>query len=181
MSRIGKRPIAIPNGVDIKVTDGLATVKGPKGQLETRMPNHVSFSQEDGQYLVSRDNDSGDARAAQGLARTLISNMIQGVTDGFSRKLLIEGVGYRAENRGDAYVLLSLGYSHQILYRLADGLTAAIDNRENSITISGIDKQKVGMAAAEIRALRPPEPYKGKGVRYSDEVIRRKEGKSRGK
>jgi len=181
MSRIGKRPIAIPSGVDIKVSDGLVSVKGKNGQLETRMPNLVTFSQEDGQLTVARDNDSGDARASQGLARTLIHNMVQGVTEGFSRKLLVEGVGYRAENRGDNYVLLSLGYSHQILYRLADGLTATIDARANSITISGIDKQKVGMAAAEIRSLRPPEPYKGKGVRYSDETIRRKEGKSRGK
>lgn len=181
MSRIGKRPIAIPSGVDIKVEDGLATVKGPKGQLQTAMPSHVNFNLENGEFVVARENDSGDARAAQGLARTLIHNMVTGVTDGYTRKLIIEGVGYRSENRGDQYVLLSLGYSHQILYRLADGLTATIENRENSITISGIDKQKVGMAAAEIRAMRPPEPYKGKGVRYSDEVIRRKEGKSRGK
>lgn len=181
MSRIGKRPIAIPNGVDIQVDESVISVKGKNGTLSARMPNHVSFSQEEGTFVVARDNDSGDARAAQGLARTLINNMVVGVSEGFKRKLIIEGVGYRAENRGDNYVLLSLGYSHQILYRLADGLTATIDAKENSITLSGNDKQVLGMAAAEIRSLRPPEPYKGKGVRYSDEIVRRKEGKSRSK
>lgn len=178
MSRIGKRPIAIPAGVDIKISDDVISVKGSKGELETKMPNLVSFSQDDGEFTVVRDNDSRDARASQGLARTLIANMVQGVSEGFTRKLIVEGVGYRAENRGDQYLLLNLGFSHPILYRLADGLSATIDNRENSITISGIDRQKVGQAAADIRALRPPEPYKGKGVRYSDETIRRKEGKT---
>lgn len=178
MSRIGKRPIAIPAGVDIKVSEGVVSVKGGKGELETRMPNLVSFTQEDGEFTVVRDNDSRDARASQGLARTLISNMVKGVSEGFTRKLMIEGVGYRAENRGDQYLLLNLGYSHPILYRLADGLSATIDARENSITIAGIDRQQVGQAAADIRSFRPPEPYKGKGVRYSDEVVRRKEGKT---
>lgn len=178
MSRIGKRPIAIPAGVDIKVSEGLISVKGGKGELETQMPNLVSFTQEDGEFTVVRDNDSRDARASQGLARTLVANMVQGVNEGFTRKLLIEGVGYRAENRGDNYLLLNLGFSHPILYRLADGLSATIDARENSITVAGIDRQKVGQAAADIRSFRPPEPYKGKGVRYSDEVIRRKEGKT---
>lgn len=178
MSRIGKRPIAIPAGVDIKVSEGVVSVKGGKGELETRMPNLVSFTQEDGEFTVLRDNDSRDARASQGLARTLISNMVKGVSEGFTRKLMIEGVGYRAENRGDQYLLLNLGYSHPILYRLADGLSATIDARENSITIAGIDRQQVGQAAADIRSFRPPEPYKGKGVRYSDEVVRRKEGKT---
>lgn len=178
MSRIGKRPIAIPAGVDIKVSEGVVSVKGGKGELETRMPNLVSFTQEDGEFTVVRDNDSRDARASQGLARTLVANMVEGVNQGFSRKLLIEGVGYRAENRGDQYLLLNLGFSHPILYRLADGLSATIDTRENSITVNGIDRQKVGQAAADIRAFRPPEPYKGKGVRYSDEVVRRKEGKT---
>lgn len=178
MSRIGKRPIAIPAGVDIKISEGAISVKGSKGELETTMPNLVSFSQEDGAFTVSRDDDSRDARSSQGLARTLIANMVQGVSEGFTRTLIVEGVGYRAENRGDQYLLLNLGYSHPILYRLADGLSATIDNRANSITIAGIDRQKVGQAAADIRALRPPEPYKGKGVRYSDETIRRKEGKT---
>jgi|SRR5690625_131447 len=178
MSRIGKRPIAIPAGVDIKVSEGVVSVKGGKGELETRMPNLVSFTHEDGEFTVVRDNDSRDARASQGLARTLISNMVKGVSEGFTRKLMIEGVGYRAENRGDQYLLLNLGYSHPILYRLADGLSATIDARENSITIAGIDRQQVGQAAADIRSFRPPEPYKGKGVRYSDEVVRRKEGKT---
>lgn len=178
MSRIGKVPIAIPAGVDIKVSEGVVSIKGAKGELETRMPNLVSFTQDDGEFTVSRDDDSRDARSSQGLARTLVANMVQGVSEGFTRTLIIEGVGYRAENRGDQYLLLNLGFSHPILYRLADGLAATIDTRANTITIAGIDRQQVGQAAADIRSLRPPEPYKGKGVRYSDEVVRRKEGKT---
>lgn len=181
MSRIGKRPIAIPGGVDIQIENGVVTVKGKNGQLSERMPAHVNFSIEDGNFTVTRVDDSADARAAQGLARTLVANMVTGVAEGFTRKLMVEGVGFRSELRGDRWILLSLGYSHQILYKLPEGVKAAVDAKENSITLTGAAKQVLGMAAAEIRSLRPPEPYKGKGVRYADEVIRRKEGKSRSK
>lgn len=181
MSRIGKRPIAIPAGVDIQIENGVVTVKGKNGQLSERMPAHVTFTLENGTFTVARDNDSADARAAQGLARTLVANMVTGVSQGFTRKLIVDGVGFRSELRGDQWLLLSLGFSHQILYKLPVGVKAAIDAKENSITLTGANKQSLGMAAAEIRSLRPPEPYKGKGVRYADEVIRRKEGKSRSK
>lgn len=181
MSRIGKRPIAVPAGVDIQIENGVVTVKGKNGQLSERMPALVSFNLENGNFTVDRENDSADARAAQGLARTLVANMVTGASQGFTRKLMVEGVGFRSELRGDRWILLSLGYSHQILYKFPEGVTAAVDNKENSITLSSANKQALGMAAAEIRSLRPPEPYKGKGVRYADEVIRRKEGKSRSK
>lgn len=181
MSRIGKRPVAIPNGIDIQIAEGLVTVKGSKGELSSALPEGVAVETKDGELTVSRLDDTSACRASQGLARTLVANMVEGVSTGFQKKLIVDGVGYRAENRGDHYVLLTLGFSHPVLYRLADGLSATIDARENSIVIAGTDKQKVGMAAAEIRSLRPPEPYKGKGIRYSDEVIRRKEGKAAGK
>lgn len=181
MSRIGKRPVAVPQGVDIRLDGTLVTVKGKNGELQQRLPETVEVKLEDGQFVVERQDDSRGAREAHGLARTLISNMVTGVSEGFSVKLLIEGVGYRAELRGDNYILFTLGYSHPILFRLPDGLSAEINPKENSVTVSGADKQVVGTAAAKIRGLRPPEPYKGKGIRYATERIRRKEGKARSK
>ena len=181
MSRIGKRPVEIPTGVDIKIDGNVVTVQAKGVTLQEQMPNGVTLSREDGSFVVERVDESREARAAHGLARTLIANMVQGVTSGFSRKLKIDGVGYRAELRGDRYILFTLGYSHPILYRVPEGLTAAVDAKENSVTLTGANKQLLGAAAAEIRGLRPPEPYKGKGVRYIDETIRRKEGKAGGK
>lgn len=181
MSRIGKQPVTIPDKVNVSVDGAFVSVKGPLGELSETLPELVTTTVEGSEVTVARADESRLARAAHGLARTLVANMVEGVSNGFARKVLIEGVGYRAEMKGDRWILFTLGYSHPILYELADGLKAAIDNKENSVTITGASKQLVGATAAEIRALRPPEPYKGKGVRYSDEVIRRKEGKSAGK
>lgn len=177
MSRIGKQPISIPTGVKISVKDSIVTVKGAKGELFERIPGLVSVKEDDATLYVSRDDDSRGARANQGLVRSLIANMVQGVSTGFDRTLIINGIGYRAELKGN-YIFFLLGYSHPILYELPAGITAVVDRKANSIKISGASKQVVGATAAEIRAMRPPEPYKGKGVRYIDEVIRRKEGKS---
>lgn len=181
MSRIGKQPVTIPDKVKVTVDGTFVSVKGPLGELSETLPENVTTEVEGDELVVSRVDDSRTARSAHGLARTLVANMVNGVATGFSRKVLIEGVGYRAEMKGDRWILFTLGYSHPILYELADGLSAAIDAKENSVTITGSSKQLVGATAAEIRSLRPPEPYKGKGVRYADEVIRRKEGKSAGK
>lgn len=177
MSRIGKLPISIPAGVKITVKDGVATVKGPKGELFERIPGLVNTKEEGGTLVVSRDNDSRGARANQGLVRSLIANMVTGVSSGFEKTLVINGIGYRAELKG-GYIYFLLGYSHPILYELPQGVSAELDRKANTIKLTGASKQVVGATAAEIRAMRPPEPYKGKGVRYIDEVIRRKEGKS---
>lgn len=181
MSRIGKLPITVPAKVTVTLKDDVVSVTGPKGELKERLPSGVEIKFEDGVVRIERQNESRDASAAWGLARTLVNNMVVGVTTGFTRKLMITGVGYRAEMKGSDWVLFSLGYSHPILYQLPAGVTAVVDAKENSVTLSGYNKQVLGAAAAEIRSLRPPEPYKGKGVRYSDETIRRKEGKSSGK
>lgn len=181
MSRIGKKPVVIPDKVSVELTERLMSVKGPKGSLSERLPLGVTVSVDNGQIVVVRNDESREARAAHGLARTLISNMVTGVTQGFTRKLMITGVGYRAESKGSQWLLFSLGYSHPILFELPAGVSAVVDTKENSVSLSGYNKQVLGSVAAEIRGLRPPEPYKGKGVRYSDETIRRKEGKSSGK
>jgi large subunit ribosomal protein L6 len=181
MSRIGKLPIPVPDKVAITIADDVVSVKGPKGELSERMPSGVVLAIESGVLSVDKSEDTRDSRAAWGLARTLVNNMVIGVTDGFTRKLMITGVGYRSELKGDNWVLFTLGYSHPILFQLPEGISAVIDTKENSVTLSGYNKQILGATAAKIRGLRPPEPYKGKGVRYSDEVIRRKEGKSAGK
>jgi large subunit ribosomal protein L6 len=178
MSRIGKVPVEIPDGVDLSIDGRDVTVKGKGGELTRVMPELVSLSQDDRGFVVDRDDDSKPARSAQGLARTLVANMVEGVTNGFERKLMIEGVGFRAEPKGKRWIQFTLGYSHPILYKIPDGLEASIDAKENSLTLKGADKQLLGATSAEIRALRPPEPYKGKGVRYADERIRRKEGKT---
>jgi large subunit ribosomal protein L6 len=179
VSRIGKKPVAIPNGVTIKQADGFVTVKGPKGELRTEVNPEINVAIEGNELVVTRPNDLAAMRSAHGLTRTLINNMVQGVTEGFSRKLDIVGVGFRAEMRGTA-LQLNLGYSHPIMFFPPGEITLAAPTA-TSIVVSGIDKQLVGQIAAKIRSFRPPEPYKGKGVKYQDEQIRRKAGKSAGK
>ena len=181
MSRIGKKPIAVPDKVTVSFSGNTVTANGPKGSLSGLLPQHVRASQTGAEVLVERVDDSREARSAHGLARTLVSNIVTGVSVGFTRNLSITGVGYRAESRGIRFILFHLGYSHPILFELPEGVLATVDGKAGSVALAGPDKQVLGAAAAEIRGLRPPEPYKGKGVRYSDEVIRRKEGKSGGK
>jgi large subunit ribosomal protein L6 len=177
MSRIGKLPITIPSGVEVKVEDGnLVTVKGPKGSLERKLPAEISVAVNDNEVVVTRPSDLKKHRALHGLTRTLVANMVEGVTNGFSKVLEINGVGYRAQKQGKK-LILSLGYSHPVEMEDPEGVESTLEG-QNKITVSGIDKEKVGQYAAEIRFKRPPEPYKGKGIKYSDEVIRRKEGKT---
>jgi large subunit ribosomal protein L6 len=175
MSRIGKLPIAIPNGVTITVDPSKIMVAGPKGMLEQFMMPGIMVQQDGQQLVVTRANDEPMLRARHGLLRTLINNMVIGVTQGFSKKLEINGVGYRVAMQGPA-LKLNLGFSHDVLYPLPSGVTVAIE--QNTITLSGISKQLVGQAAAEIRSLKKPEPYKGKGIKYAGERILRKSGKS---
>jgi len=175
MSRIGKLPIAIPSGVTITVDPSEVTVAGPKGTLKQFTMPGVNIDQADGQLTVTRINDEPKNRAKHGLMRALINNLVVGVTTGFSKKLEINGVGYRVAMQG-ANLKLNLGFSHDVIYKIPTGITAVIE--QNTITISGIDKQQVGQVAAEIRALKKPEPYKGKGIKYADERIIRKSGKS---
>ncbi len=176
MSRIGKLPVEIPQGVSIDINGDLVKVKGPKGELEQQIQPQVSIEVEGSQLTVNRKDDSKKARSFHGLYRQLLQNMVTGVTTGFQRSLLINGVGYRAEVNGNV-LLLNLGFSMPIEFTIEDGLTVAVEG-QNKITVSGISKERVGQAAAEIRSIRPPEPYKGKGVKYEDETIRRKIGKS---
>jgi len=176
MSRIGKQPIAIPGGVTVDVDGRTVRVKGPKGQLEREFRPEVAVAVEDGNVVVSRDGDSKQHRALHGLTRALLANMVEGVTNGFSKKLELVGVGYRAEKKGKTLVI-NVGYSHPVQYPEAEGLTLSTP-APTQIVVEGIDKQQVGQAAAEIRAVRPPEPYKGKGIRYEGEYVRRKAGKA---
>lgn len=176
MSRIGKQPIAVPAGVTVTINAGNEViVKGPKGTLTQTFDSAMNIALEENNVVVTRPNDLKRNRALHGLTRTLIANMIEGVTNGFTKVLEINGVGYRAQKQGKKLVL-SLGYSHPVEMEDPEGLTSAVDG--NKITISGIDKAAVGQYAAEIRDKRRPEPYKGKGIKYIDEVIRRKEGKT---
>ncbi len=177
MSRIGKKPVPIPSGVTVTLEDGSVTVKGPKGQLEAALVDLVNVSVEGDEVVVKPVNDSKPARSAWGMTRTIIANMIQGVTEGFTKKLEIVGVGYRAALQGRD-IKLNLGYSHDVIYKVPEGIEVQIP-KPTEIVISGIDKQKVGQVAAEIREWRKPEPYKGKGIRYADEYIFRKEGKKK--
>lgn len=179
MSRIGKRPIAIPNGVTIKQDGNVIAVKGPKGELRSAINDQINVAIEGSEVVVTRPNDVAANRSAHGLTRTLINNMVQGVTDGFTKKLEIVGVGFRAEMRGSV-LQLNLGYSHPIMFFPPDSIQLGAPTA-TSITVTGIDKQLVGQIAAKIRSFRPPEPYKGKGVKYEGEQIRRKAGKSAGK
>jgi len=175
MSRVGKQPITIPSGVTITVDDDKVTVNGSKGSLEQFTMPGINLRQTDGTLLVERENDERQNRSRHGLMRSLINNMVTGVSQGFEKKLEINGVGYRVAQQGTD-LKMNLGFSHDVIYKIPAGITAAVE--QNVITISGISKQQVGQVAAEIRALKKPEPYKGKGIKYVDERIIRKSGKS---
>ena len=177
MSRIGRAPIAIPTGVDVNVTEAnIVTVKGPKGTLELPINPEIEIGMEGSTISLTRPTDAPRHRSLHGLSRTLISNMLVGVTDGFTKELDMNGVGYRAVKEGKKLVM-NLGYSHQVIVEEIDGITVDVP-APNKIIVSGIDKQVVGQFAADIRKKRPPEPYMGKGIKYANEVIRRKEGKT---
>ena len=176
MSRIGRMPIAVPAGVDVKIDGSTVTVKGPKGTLTRTVSSNITVTLDNGVITVTRPNDLKENRALHGLTRTLIANMVQGVNEGFKKELEINGIGYRAAKQGKDLVL-NIGYSHDVIMPEIDGITVEVP-APNKIIISGPDKQKVGQFAAEVRGKRPPEPYKGKGIKYIDEVIRRKEGKA---
>ncbi|GIW42878.1 MAG: 50S ribosomal protein L6 [Candidatus Binatia bacterium] len=178
MSRIGRQPIEIPGGVKVSIENGAVRVEGPKGTLTQALPPLVAVEMEGNTLRVVRRDDSRKARAMHGLAQRLLSNAVRGVSAGFSRTLEIVGVGYRVEPRGQA-LYFTLGYSHPILFQLPAGVTAKVE-RQTILTLEGIDKQLLGQCAAMIRGLRPPEPYKGKGIRYQNEVLRRKAGKAAG-
>jgi large subunit ribosomal protein L6 len=175
MSRIGKSPIPVPAGVEVAIAPGHVRVKGPLGELAQDVPQRISIEQADGELRVTRPTDRGEDRALHGLTRTLVANMVEGVTNGFSKTLEIQGVGYRASLRG-ADLELSVGYSHPVVKPPPEGITYEVP-QPTLVVVKGIDKQKVGQVAAEIRSVRPPEPYKGKGIRYSGEHVRRKVGK----
>ncbi len=177
MSSIGKTPVPVPSGVTVTVEEGAVTVKGPKGQLEAPLVDLVKVTVEGDEVRVEPINMSKPARSAWGMTRTIIANMVKGVTEGFQKKLQIVGVGYRAQLQG-RNLKLNLGYSHDVVYEVPEGIEIQVP-QPTEIIVSGIDKQKVGQVAAEIRAWRPPEPYKGKGIRYADEYIFRKEGKKK--
>ncbi len=176
MSRIGKMPIPVPNGVNITVADGAVQVKGPKGQLEVGLLPGLSASVEDGTLTIDRADEEAQTRSYHGLVRSLIANAATGVSEGWSKELEIVGIGYRAESKGKS-VLFNLGYSHPIDFAVPDGIEIEVDGKANKVKVTGFDRQQVGQVAADIRALRPPEPYKGKGIRYSTERIRIKAGK----
>lgn len=176
MSRIGRMPITVPAGVEVKIAEGnVVTVKGPKGTIEKQVPKEMNLALEGTELVVTRPNDLKRMKSLHGLTRTLIFNMVEGVTKGYEKQLEINGVGYKAAKNGKT-LDLSLGYSHPVVMEDPEGVESIVEG--NKITIRGIEKDRVGQYAAEIRFKRPPEPYKGKGVKYVDEVIRRKEGKS---
>ena len=176
MSRIGRKPINIPAGVEVKIDGSAVSVKGPKGTLSQSFNPKMEIKQEGAEVIVTRPDDQKENRSLHGLTRTLIHNMVVGVTEGFSKTLEVQGVGYRVQKQGKDLVM-NLGYSHQVVVSETDEIKIDVPN-PNTIVISGIDKQKVGQFAAEVREKRPPEPYKGKGIRYQGEYVRRKEGKA---
>jgi large subunit ribosomal protein L6 len=180
MSRIGKKEIPLPNGVEVNYTGDAVTVKGPKGTLSTVLIPGIQVAVENNVVKFQRVNEEGRTRAFHGLMRALVANNVKGVSEGFKRELDIVGVGYRAEVKGKE-VVFQLGYSHPIKFPVPDGIDITVDAKSGHITITGIDRQQVGQTAANIRSLRKPDPYKGKGIKYSDEVIRRKAGKAAGK
>jgi len=183
MSRIGKAPVTLPQGVKVEIVGTKVKASGAQGALECQLPPAVSVAQQEGKLVVSRDNDEPLARSMHGLARTLVNNLIQGVAVGFSRNLEINGVGYSVEQKkisGLDYLVFSLGYSHPIYFEIPKGIKATLEGK-TKLSVFGADRQLVGSTAAKIRSFRAPEPYKGKGVKYADEVIRRKEGKSGGR
>ncbi len=177
MSRIGKKPVDIPAGVDVKLLENNIKVKGPKGELTWSFPEKTGVTVQDNRILVSRADDTKEVRALHGLTRSLISNMVEGVTKGYQRVLDIVGVGYRAQVQGNK-ILFSLGYSHPVEFQLPEGISAAVDQKQTQITLTGIDKQKIGQIAANLRSLRKPDVYKGKGVRYSGQRMKLKVGKT---
>ena len=177
MSRIGRSPITVPSGVEITIADRNLTVKGPKGVLARPIPGEIVVRQEDSTLLVERPNDERQNRALHGLTRSLLNNMVVGVTDGFNKDLEIVGVGYRATARGANQIELALGFSHPVVVDAPDGITFEVP-QPTRITVRGIDKELVGQVAANIRKIRKPEPYKGKGIRYEGEVVKRKAGKA---
>ena len=176
MSRIGRLPINVPNKVEVAINNGQISVKGPKGSLNFAYNRDMTVELQENQIFVKRPSDEKKYKSLHGLTRTLIENMVIGVTNGFSKELDVNGVGYRVAKQGKNLVM-NLGYSHQVIMPEIEGITVEVPN-PNKIIVHGVDKQKVGQFAAEIRGKRPPEPYKGKGIKYSDEVIRRKEGKA---
>ncbi len=179
MSRIGKKPITIPSGVEVKIDGNKVTIKGPKGELSNTFQEVIEIKQEGNEVIVTPKNEERQTQAYWGLTRTLIQNMITGVSEGFKKRMEINGVGYRFTVNGTKSIKLELGFSNPIEYQIPEGITITQDEKKkNLMDISGIDKQKVGQVAAEIRSFRPPEPYKGKGVKYEDEHITRKAGKS---
>jgi large subunit ribosomal protein L6 len=175
MSRIGKRPIELPSGVNVAISPGRVQVNGPLGELSQEVPARMKIEQEDGQIVVARPTERGEDRALHGLTRTLVANMVEGVTKGFEKRLEIQGVGYRATLQG-TNLELNVGYSHPVRITPRAGISFEVPSN-TSIIVKGIDKQAVGQTAAEIRKVRPPEPYKGKGIRYEGEFVRRKVGK----
>jgi large subunit ribosomal protein L6 len=175
MSRIGRLPIPIPDSVDVQIDDGLVVVKGPKGQLQQAVSRDLSFEREDSKLVVKRPTDRGEHRALHGLTRSLVNNMVEGVTNGFEKRLEIQGVGYRAQLKGKT-LELALGFSHPVRIEAPDGIEFEVP-APTQVVVRGIDKQVVGEIAARIRKFRPPEPYKGKGVRYVGEHVARKVGK----
>lgn len=175
MSKVGKLPISIIDGVTVNVTDGKFMVKGKLGELSVDIPNLIKVEQKENQLIVTRVDDSKEAKSLHGLVRSLIDNAIKGVTEGFSKQLEINGVGFKATVQGDK-IVLNIGFSHPVTLSIIEGVE--IKQEKNKLTISGIDKQKVGQMAAEIRATKKPEPYKGKGIKYVDEIIQRKAGKA---
>jgi large subunit ribosomal protein L6 len=177
MSRVGQAPIPVPAGVEVKIEGRVVIVKGPKGELTRTLPEKLSIVQEDGELTVSRVDEERESRALHGLFRSLIANMVTGVTDGYRRGLEIVGVGYRATAQGDRALELAVGYSHTVKVEAPEGITFEVPSNTR-IDVVGIDKEVVGQVAADIRAIRKPEPYKGKGIRYQDEVVRRKAGKA---
>jgi len=177
MSRIGRKPVPVPGNVSVTIAGSTVVVKGPKGELSQSFRPELKISQRDDQLVVERDQDGKQERALHGLTRALLANMITGVTEGYRRGLEIIGVGYRAEKKGDAPLVLNVGFSHQVRYPEPAGIRITTPT-PTSIVVEGIDKQKVGQVAAEIRSVRPPEPYKGKGIRYTGEQVRRKAGKA---
>jgi large subunit ribosomal protein L6 len=176
MSRVGKKPIALPQGVKVELRGNTVAVQGPKGKIETYIPSGIKLETKDGQLLATRSDDSQSA--FHGLVRALVSNAVEGVTKGWTRELEIVGIGYRAELKGKNTVVFSLGFSHPIEFPLPTGIEVGVDPKQTRLTVSGIDRQKVGQVAADMRALRPPDPYKNKGIRYVGERLKKKVGKT---
>jgi len=177
MSRIGKKPIDIPKGVEVKLEGSKVKVKGPKGELAMTLPMGISVRTDDGKIYLERASESKEVKSLHGLSRSLIGNMVTGVTQGFQKVLEITGTGYRAQVQGKK-LMMTLGYSHPVEFPLPEGITASVDQKQTILTLSGIDKQLLGQVAADIKALRPPDAYKGKGVRYAGERLKLKVGKA---